>query len=745
MLVSAVIFFLLSTTSFSIVKSDVSCDRVNLLEETYVFSEPAMHTELIDGDVFSTVSLHGCELIADPGEPLLPLKGVSLLLPYNTKVKHISVEPAEPIMLGSGFVIPLAQESFTSDYSENTQGEYADIAVNEARQFYVGCIFEEVGTYVCRGYAILVLNLYPVRYEPISGSLWYYPKMHVQVELEENAGSTALLRGLPSDELQVSSKVDNPEIVSTYPKGNKRVVCHDDIDLLMITIEEFKPAFEPLRQRHIQDGIQTQIQTLTDIGSNDTESIRSYIREAYTDHGVDYVLIGGDHDIIPAKYLYSDVGDQGIPGDLYYTCLDGSFNSDGDDKWGEPTDGENGGDVDLFAEVSIGRACVGSIDEVEIFVNKTLRIIELDEQAAYLNDLCLVGEVLLLPEGPLVDDPDASGMLYMDELINETDANGYYTLGFPSADYEIEKVYDGKPGPWEKDEIIAQINNGRYVVNHLGHSQYDMNMRIEIPDIEALQNDELCFIYSQGCYAGGFDRTYDDCIAEYFTVKQLHGAFAVIMNTRSGWFVAKGTNGASQRYHREFWDAVFAEDIHRISDAHRDSKEDNVHVIGVQYMRFVYYELNLLGDPCVDFHVVDSRNAPPETPQRPSGDTSGLVDELLTFTTSGFDRDQDELFFMFDWGDDSYSEWLGPYKDHELAEASHKWSEQGNYEIKVKARDSRGSESNWSDHLGVVVPKNRQFFGRWYQWLLTIFQDALLGEHSIWLSLFHRVCEDTGL
>ena len=30
-----------------------------------------------------------------------------------------------------------------------------------------------------------------------------------------------------------------------------------------------------------------------------------------------------------------------LPSDLYYSCLDGTYNYDGDDRWGEPTDGDN--------------------------------------------------------------------------------------------------------------------------------------------------------------------------------------------------------------------------------------------------------------------------------------------------------------------------------------------------------------------------------------------------------------------
>jgi len=50
---------------------------------------------------------------------------------------------------------------------------------------------------------------------------------------------------------------------------------------------------------------------------------------------------------------------------------------------------------------------------------------------------------------------------------------------------------------------------------------------------------------------------------------------------------------------------------------------------------------------------------------------------------------------MFDWGDGTYSEWLGPFPSGTSAEGSHAWGEAGNYDVRVKAKDDYG-ESSWS-------------------------------------------------
>jgi len=78
------------------------------------------------------------------------------------------------------------------------------------------------------------------------------------------------------------------------------------------------------------------------------------------------------------------------------------------------------------------------------------------------------------------------------------------------------------------------------------------------------------------------------CFAEYITVKIPNGAFAAIMNARYGWFWAYSTDGDGTRFKREFWDAVFAEDIPVISKANQKSKEDNLHILTRSCIRWTY-------------------------------------------------------------------------------------------------------------------------------------------------------------
>jgi len=225
-------------------------------------------------------------------------------------------------------------------------------------------------------------------------------------------------------------------------------------------------------------------------------------------------------------------------------------------------------------------------------------------------------------------------------------------------------------------------------------------------EVYYLTNNKHCFIYSQGCMAGGFDDPHEyDCIAEYLTTKTNDAAFAAIMNARYGWGVVGGTDGGSQRYHRQFWDAVFGENITQIGKANQDSKEDNVFRINQAVMRWCYYQLNLFGDPSLAFLI--NENNPPDKPEKPIGSSSGKINKDYNFSSVSTDLDGDKIYYKWDFDDGTFSKWLGPFNSGEPINITHTWSEKGVYNIKIKARDNHRAESTWSEPLTIRISKSK--------------------------------------
>lgn len=98
-------------------------------------------------------------------------------------------------------------------------------------------------------------------------------------------------------------------------------------------------------------------------------------------------------------------------------------------------------------------------------------------------------------------------------------------------------------------------------------------------------------------------------------------------------------------------------------------------------------------------------NTPPDIPGSPSGPAVGKPGSTYLYTASTTDVDEDRILYNFSWGDGTYSDWVGPFDSGSPATASHAWNEKGTYEIKVKAKDTHGEETDWSDPMEVRMPR----------------------------------------
>jgi hypothetical protein len=579
---------------FSLVILAASTALAEQFTVDYAFERPAIEAVRLGGQDYQRIILPGSPSDGPVGAPRLPARGTSILVPYGQELVSVEIIAGERILLGSGYCIePVGKPVPMSAMPDETELLQPDAAIYASDQPYPARRFVDVGVQRFRGYPLQILKLQPVEYIPTTGELYYYASLKVVVETRAAVRGAALLRGLENDRREALCRADNTAAAWSYPaeaRGGR------GYELLIITTPELAASFAPLKTFHDSHGLPTEIRTTAEIGGSDPDLLREYIASEYAANSIEYVLIGGDDDLLPAKVLWAEsyVGGEAIeiPGDFFYGCLDGTFNYDGDERWGEPTDGEGGGDVDLAAEVYVGRAPVDNVTEATRFVNKTLWY--LSHQHAYLAKVLLVGE-----------DMGWSGISkysssYMEELVDGSDAHGYTTVGFPSELLSIDRLYDNPEYSWPNSELIARVNNSVHIINHLGHGNVQWAMKTPNSDIPQFTNTNLCFIYSQTCLAGHFDGP-DECWAETAHVKTDHAAFAIIMNTREGWGYNGSTDGPSQRYNREFWNAIYKPDEYypELARANAHSKEENIWRINENCMRWCFYEITLFGDPTI--------------------------------------------------------------------------------------------------------------------------------------------------
>jgi hypothetical protein len=568
----------------------------------YSFDRPVIQQIEIAGIIYDVVEFPELTNSGPPGHPALPVCGAEILIPYGHEIEQIQIRANEKIPLGHDLLIaPAVNVIPLSQHSSRDPSLVSDPEIYSSNLPYPNRRFEYVGFQSFRGYNVLILKLNPVEYIPAVGRLGYYPVLNVVVTTNDTRNISPLFRGHDNDRQEIYSRVDNPETAVSYMTGMKR--GRQNYDMMIMTVPGLEDDFQVLKDYHDTTGVLTEIFTIVDVlietGGGSADDIRDFIRMKYLSDGISYVLIGDDNNLIysnifgvaiPQNELDTTSFDYNMPADLFYGCLDGTFDYDGDGVYGEPTDGEGGGDVDLIAEVYVGRASVDNDLDVARFAANTIDY--LSSSDPYLGKVLLCGERTYFP-GPI-----KFGIYSLEELIDQCSTNGLSTVGIPSNLYDIGRLSD-HDGLWMPSELIDSIRSGQHVINHVGHNAYDSALRLGLSHLDTLNGTDKFLVYSHGCFAGMFDTL--DCWAEHVTVKTGGGAFAAIMNARMGWGSAFITLSPSQCYNREFWDAVFDLDENKpqIGRANQDSKEDNLFRINDAGMRYCYYQLNLFGDPSV--------------------------------------------------------------------------------------------------------------------------------------------------
>jgi len=569
------------------------------------FSAPPLLFEAGAGADLERVTLPGCSDFGLPGEPLLPACGAVVLLPPGEQVVAVHVIPAnarelpgvhrllhaptpQPISFSGPWLPALANERI---YGSNAPFPPEPVClVTEARAW---------------GHGLAFLRVSPVCYRPASGRVSWFPQVSVKIETAPAAPATqaaarARLRRTPAVIEQLGRLVANAQDLPAYanyapqapvPEGAGRLEP-DFFPYLIVTHGSLASAFEQVALFHAGRGLRATVVLIEDIlagwpGQDAAEQLRNFIIDAYQNWSTEYVLLGGDTSLLPIRKLYGNIqGFEGqFPGECYYEGLDGTWNDDGDALWGE------WGEWDLVGEVAVGRACVETQAEFDRWWHKNVMVAEQPVLAEIEKGLFL-GEQL---------DPQTWGGHYMDEVKDYAATHGYTTSGYP-AHYAKETRYD-LHYVWEGQEVIDLINQqGFPTTHHLGHSGWDMVMKIDSNDLHLFTNDGVTHSYminySQGCDANRFDYPGgDDAISEKLVYDE-HASAAFIGNTRYGWFFPAATNGPSQHYERQFVDAVYGEGIVTLGWMNVDSKTDNIWQL-TDWLQWCHYELCLVGDPAL--------------------------------------------------------------------------------------------------------------------------------------------------
>lgn len=112
--------------------------------------------------------------------------------------------------------------------------------------------------------------------------------------------------------------------------------------------------------------------------------------------------------------------------------------------------------------------------------------------------------------------------------------------------------------------------------------------------------------------------------------------------------------------------------------------------------------------------ISSGSNNPPNKPTL-EGPSEGKSGTRYDYEATTIDPESDTLYYYFDWGDGTNSDWVGPYNSGQKGSSGNIWSS-GTYTIRVKAKDEHGSESEWSESMTVTMPKSKMTYLQSFIW-----------------------------
>ena len=383
--------------------------------------------------------------------------------------------------------------------------------------------------------------------------------------------------------------IRHPDDIIAYHPANLHATSNS-ADYLIISHADFITGVVPLAQYRSAQGLRVKIVEVQNIynefndGEMSAEAIRDFLAYAYHNWSPPqptYVLLVGDG-VYDFKDYYNNGSRTFIPPFLAEV-----------DPWQGETASENlfvavsGGDI--LPDMYIGRLSVNSHLEVSAAVSNILAYEQNPDPGDWNSRLLFVA-----------DNADAAGNFpaYADEVVND----------YTPANYTADKVYYKVTHTnltQARQSIIDAINQGRLVVNYIGHASYKQWASEQLfmnSTVNALNNyGKLPLMAPMTCSDGAFhipviDGIDRSAIAENMTRAQGKGAIASFSPT--GYGVASGHD----YLHKGLYTALFYDGITQLGPATTQAKlylYDNAPV-----HRDLVETYMLFGDPALRLHTL---------------------------------------------------------------------------------------------------------------------------------------------
>lgn len=329
---------------------------------------------------------------------------------------------------------------------------------------------------------------------------------------------------------------------------------------------------------------------------NDTEAkIRNFIRYCCDELDTQYVLLGGNANVVPDRRVRSYAsGDGGSTfdndyhaSDMYYACLHYNMNNNTNERWMENKCFSYPWDlIDWGYDLCVGRVLADTVLRLNNWINKT---------KTYVDNGDFYGNYLTSNIVATKDVDSQISSQQWDMIGDEFPVNLSFVnnQNISQAQWEVMDDYvNGYVSGW----------NGIHMIIHAGHGGTLYSTYGGTYNPSACNNTELPnFVYTEGCQSADFGEDTSSRMEKW--IRNDDCAVAGIANSAYGWFIA------STYYVEEMMNQMFDDNNTRIfCRAHNDAREIFGHPIDSVFGMIVK-ETNFFGDPALEYNWY---NLPPE-------------------------------------------------------------------------------------------------------------------------------------
>jgi len=617
---------------------------------------------------------------------VVPTRIETFTFPLGTEIKKINCIPRNIHRETITKELIVAPEPVLLGYTpmhEDTQADANPIAINDWYDYDIG-----TGINGHERNVIVKLQTYPVQYRPSKNSIEWVEQIEIEIQ---------------------------------YKESEQHMVLPNEYDFIIISPGEYADELEALVAHKNNRGLKTKLVTLDEIyngtfftteGRDNQEKIKYFIKNAVEQWGITSVLLVGGDQAFPARKAHPY---NVFVSDLYYADVydaNGSFcswDTNEDDRFGE----YNKDEVDIYPDVYLGRlACINKY-EASACVQK---IINYETTKGYSQDW--FNKLVVVAGDCFPNDGISEGESATQVAIDIMD-------GFTPDEIWASNGRLNGNNPTGVDEINNAVNTGCGFFYFSGHSsptkfftfpRNDSRTRLPTPTgyysndhiSDLSNNDKLPIVVFDSCSPCKYN-TNEDCIGWSF-----------VSNPEGGGIGFFGATTSSLCYRGEDFTQGLA--IKLALNVFEVYNNTGTLTLGELWnkaiVNYIFPDMEIADyitleqwQPFIDPTLtIKEISQAPEKPQKPDGPSSGGTGVEYAYTTSTTDPDGDQLYYLFDWGDGKFSEYIGPYNPGGTVEASHKWDKKGDYQVRVKAKDEHGVQSDWSDPLVISMPKNRMLY-----------------------------------